>query len=445
MARRTNERWQAAAGGSLGQLADESIKLAAAYYLANSTRDWDVWSGQERANMIRNGVPQALPLLSALIKEGWADRIRTTENVKDVVKLADELYRRLFPSNESEDQQEEEKAAGEGNADGQPEKGEGEGTPSACPEGTVIPWQQFLASNHDESGENKSGCAIDWRGYPPNKSPAVPLLHHIIQKAEPHGTAQWVTSAGINKEMGLAEQARILLLAKTKARWQYNKLSGRLNKRVLGKLALPVVAGTGDAQRRVFKRKTEGLKLDTAVTVLMDGSGSMLGQKIATAGQCLLRLGDTLGRALRLPLELTVFSGGMTSAESFIIKRHREPMPPIEAACALVNGAIRKATGGNADGDVILAAFDRLRALPQKRKVIIVLSDGAPSVSAGIDPGAMLHAAIHAVRRRGGECYGIGIMTNCVTAFYGERCKVVHSVSEINRALIETLKEAILV
>jgi len=70
----------------------------------------------------------------------------------------------------------------------------------------------------------------------------------------------------------------------------------------------------------------------------------------------------------------------------------------------------------NIDGESLLYAVDRLSKQREKRKVVIVLSDGQP---AGChNAGAHLRYAVKRVEASGIECIGIGIKDDSVERYY---------------------------
>jgi cobalamin biosynthesis protein CobT len=97
----------------------------------------------------------------------------------------------------------------------------------------------------------------------------------------------------------------------------------------------------------------------------------------------------------------------------------------------------------NADGDNILVAWHRLMQQKQKRKVLIVLSDGSPATWAG-DAYGFTKDVVKGLEARGDvDIIGIGIEDDNVERIYKTN-KVIWNVSELPKALIYTLEHVIL-
>ena len=140
----------------------------------------------------------------------------------------------------------------------------------------------------------------------------------------------------------------------------------------------------GKYSQHVFKKKITSDVLDTAVTVLCDTSGSMSGDKYAHTVIAAVQLSNTLGNTLHIPTEILGFTEHECRNTMFI---HRDFGTKLLAPEIL---AQRMAHAGdymsqNCDGDSVVFAYNRLLVQKNKRKVLIVLSDGSPASSKGGD------------------------------------------------------------
>ena len=97
----------------------------------------------------------------------------------------------------------------------------------------------------------------------------------------------------------------------------------------------------------------------------------------------------------------------------------------------------------NADGDNILVAWSRLMQQKQKRKVMIILSDGSPAGYRG-DVYGFTRDIVKRLEARGDcDIIGIGIKDDNVKGIYKTN-KVIENITELPKALIETLEHVIL-
>lgn len=147
-----------------------------------------------------------------------------------------------------------------------------------------------------------------------------------------------------------------------------------------------------DTSDRVRKSAT-GLA-DTAVAVLVDHSGSMKGQRILLAAAATEISHDflvNLGCAVEILGFTTVSWRGGRPRQRWL--RRGKPANP-GRLCELLHVVYRQAGDPvaksltpmlrpgllkeNVDGEAVLWAASRLRALPQRRKLLLIVSDGAP-------------------------------------------------------------------
>jgi cobaltochelatase CobT len=137
---------------------------------------------------------------------------------------------------------------------------------------------------------------------------------------------------------------------------------------------------------------------DTVVTLLLDQSGSMRGQKMMLAGTA-VDVAQTLLGQLGCQVEILGFTTATWHGGEARRKWMRERQPPNPGRLAdLLHIIYRSAeeTWGqnstwalksmfwhdlpkeNVDGEAIQWAASRLRARPEKHKVLVIISDGAP-------------------------------------------------------------------
>lgn len=252
---------------------------------------------------------------------------------------------------------------------------------------------------------------------------------------------------------GMANKLRTKLQILSRSRTKYGTKSGKLHANALHRICIP---DGGEYSERIFKRKENALDLDVAVTVLMDMSGSMSGDKYEHAALATTLLNESLGTVLRVPLELLGFTesighvGGKRSGYDWsgfkthmvVLKNFNNPMPRQQLVNAL--GACEKILCENTDGEAILFAHDRLLRQRAKRKVLFVLSDGAPcgGRSKGSISTFTRHVIEHIQQRSPVEVYGIGLLDDSVTHYYKESA-VINNVNEIESKLVSVITKKV--
>ena len=189
----------------------------------------------------------------------------------------------------------------------------------------------------------------------------------------------------------LANRLQRLLLAKQNTSWNFNLEEGILdNSRLHRIVANPTYPLS-------FKQETENNFKDTVVTLLIDNSGSMRGRSISLAAICADIIGSTLERC-QVKTEILGFTTkhwkGGDSKKLWIINGNRSNPGRLNDIRHIIYKSAdnswrrsRKYFGAmlregllkeNVDGEALAWSHDRLLKRPEERKILIVISDGAP-------------------------------------------------------------------
>ena len=214
---------------------------------------------------------------------------------------------------------------------------------------------------------------------------------------------------------GTATQLRRALRAAAKDRWKGGRMDGRMDdKRIAG-------AATGAVD--LYRRKVKGDAVDTAVSILIDCSGSMDGEELRICQDLAIVLEKSLTGT---PIKHEII--GFTTADvadadpafQTMIQAHANQGLDIKAravglyefrrfdqghASALrsIGNMCAIPTGMTPTSDAILLTHDRLARRPEQRHVMFVLTDGASD-----DSHATLRA-VRAVEACGVTVLGLGI------------------------------------
>jgi hypothetical protein len=219
---------------------------------------------------------------------------------------------------------------------------------------------------------------------------------------------------------------------------------------------------------RVFRRIQENHSKETAVTLLVDNSGSMTHSgKIETATAAAYALAQTLER-VGIRHEVLGFTTGEMSraqaemvaeevARSGISYTRAEPLYiPIyksfdERITSDVRARFGKAYGcatwtrENPDGECVRIAMERLLKQPEQRRVLLVLSDGQPACRTRHygELHSDLHLVVSQAKKRNVELVGIGINSDAVRSYY-PRYMVLNNVADLPQAVMGELKRILL-
>lgn len=284
---------------------------------------------------------------------------------------------------------------------------------------------------------------IDWTG---KTSTGAPIYYNREVITKPSVSDSGIAAASARPfPAALVGEVRRLLQAKARVRFDHERLDGRLDGRNIGRVLMPQV-GDGTYNRSIFRQRVPTDTLNCALTILVDCSGSMSGEKIHAATEAAMALNDLASTALRVPSEVLGFSTSNRDTPHLIefktFAERRVNRGLVGARMAQVeSGHMMR---GNADGDSLMSAAQRIRNRREARRIIIVLSDGSPAEGAnGSCSYTNLKCAIAGIRKSGIEVYGIGIMDTNVRDFYSPKAPVINDAGEVPAALITVLTDVL--
>ena len=257
----------------------------------------------------------------------------------------------------------------------------------------------------------------------------------------------------------LANRLQRRLLAQQTRAWEFDLEEGMLD---AGRLARIIV---NPMLSLSYKRERETDFRDTVVTLLIDNSGSMRGRPITVAAMC----GDILARTLErcaVKVEVLGFTtrawkggqarerwvqdgkprnpGRLNDLRHIIYKSADAPWRRARKNLGLMlrEGLLKE----NIDGEALLWAYRRLVVRPEHRRILMVISDGAPvdDSTLSVNPGNYLEkhlrTVIHEIESRDQvELIAIGIGHD-VTRYYRRAVTIVDA-EELGGTVMKKLAE----
>ena len=257
----------------------------------------------------------------------------------------------------------------------------------------------------------------------------------------------------------LANRLQRRLMAQQTRAWEFDLEEGMLD---AGRLARIIV---NPLLSLSYKRERETEFRDTVVTLLIDNSGSMRGRPITVAAMC----GDILARTLErcsVKVEILGFTtrawkGGQSRERWVAEGKPRNPgrlndlrhiiYKPADApwrrarknlGLMLREGLLKE----NIDGEALLWAYRRLTGRPERRRILMVISDGAPvdDSTLSVNPGNYLERHLREVIREiegrdAVELIAIGIGHD-VTRYYRRAVTIVDA-EELGGTVMKKLAE----
>ncbi len=261
----------------------------------------------------------------------------------------------------------------------------------------------------------------------------------------------------------LASRLQRFLMAKQARKWVFDEEDGMIDSRKLSRLIIH------PGYEQIYKREQDTEFRDTVVTLLIDNSGSMRGRPITIAALSADIISRTLERC-GVKVEVLGFTtkewkGGLSYKQWLKDGKPAHPgrlndlrhiiYKPADVSwrksrrnlgLMLKDGLLKE----NIDGEAILWACERLMARPEQRRILMVISDGAPvddstlSVNSGSYLDQHLREVIARVekttegKKEGGiELVAIGIGHD-VTRYY-KRAVTISEIDKLGETMTEQL------
>ena len=466
-------------GDEFGKLTgdgDISIHTAMLWLVSEARESWQ----RDMAGMggaIKHKMSQPmLDKIHEMESRGFVERVENLSTAQEEYELVREILE-LFerdPDEEEQKAQQPQQGDGEGGgegsgeaqgregdgdsgADGGSEESEGRGSDSKSGEGdsktprtdaAKINWKDLKPYKHnDEVSPTFTPLDIDFTGFKPKHSDFqvsddISVRNYVNPSRgnkQPFRDPHSHYASGIDGAMthtGLANKVRKLLQVKTQTLTVNGQKKGKLATRSMHRVAMK---GVGAYRERVFKKKVQQYDLDTAVSVVVDFSGSMGGNKMTHAIASAVMLNESISK-IGVPVEVVGFTDRGASCMS-IFKEFDKKITNTELKDNMAKGT--NMMSGNADGEAILWSYNRLTKQKSKRKLMIVLSDGQPACGRH-NCADFTHEVIKNIEKeKRAEIYGIGIQSDSVKHFYSHHT-VIRNTSELEDAVIKVIKNHII-
>ncbi|EKO3574535.1 VWA domain-containing protein [Vibrio metschnikovii] len=196
------------------------------------------------------------------------------------------------------------------------------------------------------------------------------------------------------------------------------------------------LAASQAGESRLFIQRQPHIAPNAAVHLLVDISGSM-GKPIGEGNRKYFHVANEAALALAMALEGIP---GVVPAVSYFPGIHQEvsiallPKQSVRHRAACFD---QKPRGCTPMAQAMWFAANSLLAQKQKRKLMIVLTDGDP------DDWAATHDIVDRCRRSGFELLGIGIQTRSVEKFFPQSI-VINDVKDLKRELFEVTQQLLI-
>jgi len=257
----------------------------------------------------------------------------------------------------------------------------------------------------------------------------------------------------------LANRLQRLLLSKQNTSWNFNLEEGVLDTARLSRVV------TEPGAPLSFKEESEKDFKNTVVTLLIDSSGSMRGRSISLAAICADIIGSTLERC-SIKTEVLGFTtknwkggeskklwqaqgspispGRLNDIRHIIFKNADNSWRRARKyfGVMLREGLLKE----NIDGEALSWSFQRLLKRPEERKILIVVSDGAPVDDSTLSTNHSLFLDDHlrtiiSSIEEGSKIELLAIGIGHDVSKYYKRAITIHRAEELGEVLLQELSE----
>ncbi len=346
-------------------------------------------------------------------------------------EMSEEAERQMTDASDMDEAQPSEEALDAGDGEDPPERRQG-------PDGGNQPAYKVFTTEFDETVDAEDLCEPE---------ELARLRAYLDQQI-----------AGLSSVVSrLANRLQRRLMAQQNRSWSFDLEEGMLD---VARLTRVIIDPTAPLS---FKQEEDTEFRDTVVTILIDNSGSMRGRPIMVAAVCADILARTLERC-GVKVELLGFTtrawkggqsreawaaagrppgpGRLNDVRHIIYKAADSPMRRARKNLGLMmrEGLLKE----NIDGEALIWAHQRLIARPEQRRILMVISDGAPvdDSSLSVNSGHYLERHLRSViadieTKSPVELIAIGIGHD-VTRYY-RRAVTIVDVEQLGGAIIEQL------
>jgi cobaltochelatase CobT len=371
------------------------------------------------------------------------------------------------PGSDEGDDSEDEASSGDGEMDMRREEREGDDDSQAGEEESD--GEETSAGEEGSDSAQPRAARRNWADEPATDYKAFTTRFDEIVEADELCDADELgrLRAYLDQQMGqlqgvvtrLANRLQRRLMAQQARSWDFDQEEGLLDAARLAR----VIVSPGHSLSYKIERETEFK--DTIVSLLIDNSGSMRGRPISIAAMCADILARTLERC-GVASEILGFTtrawkggqsreqwlaegrppsaGRLNDLRHILYKRADEPYRHARRNLGLMmrEGLLKE----NIDGEALLWAHRRLLGRPEERRILMVISDGAPvdDSTASANGGTYLERHLRQVigwieDKSSIELAAIGIGHD-VTRYYS-RAVTIMDADQLGGALIEQLAD----
>ena len=408
-------------------------KTALMSYVLLTCRAWSVpaikASRQIERQTVAQHYPQLLGKLDALLSQ-VRDNCPDTRAAIDYARQIAELIE------EHQEPQQEEQAPGTEKADGQ---GQGQGQEPKARE----------SEEHEQESQSQAQGQDDSDTPTPNQCAPIRITEENLPKsfgeqlADRLGTISALTPEEQQIHLAIPVRTTPTPLPEDEQRKALAETTG-LRYRLQGMLQATRMRDMAPSRHgrlcphnlhhmfvgnpKIFRSNSPIPAVNTAVHLLVDCSGSMVGKPIRHARQACFAIASALKAVPGVNLGVTTFPA---QGETYSVS------PVLEHGKPFHSNFLFETTGSTPLTEALLWATQELCKQPEPRKILIVLTDGSP------DNPVTCKQAIAEVSRFV-ELYGLGIWDESIKKLLPDSSAIIYYLSDLSSALFNILQNTLI-
>ena len=418
---------------------------------------WDSGAVDMWAAWFSRKCPRSLPLLDRSLEDPQAFRAACLAFLDELAFSLSNPSRQPAAPDQGE----------EGQQDGDPEDGSDDAALAQFVREALTPENSAENAAEDSPADPASASPItpELAPFTTDYDQTLPLASLVSEESLEKQRTRLHAKYGAQRieARRLSRALAMTLRSRRQSDWQFDQEEGLID---ASRLAQIVAA---PHRKRTFKQEFQSQDLDAAVTLLLDCSGSMRGKWMDLTVLATQALGDALSLA-GVPFEVLGYTTGSTNGgqsfkawkaagapkpeagsawrlndlRHYVLKDFAQPWrrPRLSLPGLCDPSLLRE----NIDHESLAWALQRLRSYPTTRRVMIVLTDGAPSCST--TERYLSSTALHQALRK--EISGAGDVEICALGLrhraedFFRNSRIVSSENELNRSLFELVGTQIL-
>lgn len=207
-----------------------------------------------------------------------------------------------------------------------------------------------------------------------------------------------------------------------------------------GRLCCQRIARIAAGEGRIFVKRGDREGINTAIHILLDASGSMgHSNKITLACNACFAVAEALQKIQRVGLAITAFPNGTAKLDNSGQLQWGTVAQVLSYRQKMHNKFHIQPNGSTPMAEALWWVLQQMSILPEKRKILLLLTDGEPDNLYSTRNALDCHIAA------GHEIYGIGICTEAIRRLIAdEDCRSIYNLLELAPAIFEILRTSLL-